>query len=109
MSRTQDGGLTLFSSNNIPLLQIDRSGKMQKYPGIVLELDHKTSSNLLGMKILSNGASVGYLGIKFASDSITAVSSASLDTALTSRKNQMVFESISSRYAAHKTYLGISS
>lgn len=105
----ENGGLRLSSSSNIPLLRMSPSGKMEKYPGIDLELDEKTNSNLLGVKIVSNGAQIGYLGIKFASDFITTVPSSGLDTALQMNKNALVLETLSSRYIPHKTHLGVSS
>lgn len=105
----ENGGLKLSSLNNIPLLRMSPSGKIQKYPGIELELDDKTPSNLLGMNVLSNGAQIGYLGIKFASNSIATVASSGLDMALQVNKNALVFETLSNRYIPHKTHLGISS
>lgn len=101
--------MTLFSSNNIPLLRVDTNGKIVKYPGVEFELDDQVASNLLGIKIVSNGASIGYLGIKFSSDSIKTTSSVSLDAALSSHKNGLVIETLSNRYALHKTHLGVSS
>lgn len=82
---------------------------MEKYPGVEFELDDKTTSNLLGIKLVSNGAQVGYVGIKFASDSIENVSSSGLDTALRDHKNRIVLETLSNRYVSHKTHLGVSS
>lgn len=74
-----------------------------------MELDDKTVSNLLGIRIVSNGAPMGYLGIKFSGDSIETVSSSGLPAALLSHKNGIVFESLSSRYSSRKTHLGVSS
>lgn len=54
---------------------MEPSGKMEKYPGIELQLDEKATANMLGISITSNGAQVGYLGIKFSSDSVETVSS----------------------------------
>lgn len=82
---------------------------MEKYPGIELELDDKGNSNLLGIRIVSNGAQIGYLGIKFASDSVQTTSSSGLDTSLQLYKNSLVFERLSNRYVSHKTHLGVSS
>lgn len=109
MSAGENGGLVLYSPSKIPLLRINTNGKMEKYPGIEMELDDKVTSNLLGINLLSNGAQVGYLGIKFASDTIVAVPSSQLSGALSSRKNAIVMESLSNRYSPHKTYLGVSS
>lgn len=82
---------------------------MEKYPGVEFELDDKTVSNLLGIRLVSNGAQVGYVGIKFASDSIESVSSSELDAALRNNKNRIILETLSNRYISHKTHLGISS
>jgi hypothetical protein len=72
----ENGGLTLFSTNKIPLLRIHPNGRMERYPGIEFALDDTIASNLLGIKLLSNGAQVGYVGIKFATDSLNIISSA---------------------------------
>ncbi len=106
---SENGGLTLLSPNNLPLLRINSSGKIDKYPGVELELDDTVTSNLLGIRVVSNGANIGYLGIKFSSDSIETTSSASLGQALATYKNKLVFEVISNRYTSRKTHLGVSS
>ncbi len=82
---------------------------MEKYPGINLELDDKGISNLLGIRIVSNGAQIGYLGIRFSSDTVETVTSSGLDSALRLHKNALVFETLSNRYISHKTHLGVSS
>ncbi len=105
----ENGGLVLYSASKIPLLRINKSGKMEKYPGIEMAVDDKVSSNLLGINLLSNGAQVGYLGIKFASNNIETVPSSQLSGALSSHKNAIVMEVLSNRYSPHKTYLGVSS
>lgn len=105
----ENGGLTLFSTSKIPLLRIDANGKIEKYPSIELELDDTVTSNLLGIHVLSNGAQIGYLGIKFSSDSVGIVASQDIKNTLSTSKNRMIFESLSNRYLAHKTHLGISS
>lgn len=73
---TKNGGLTLLSTNKIPLLRIYPNGRMERYPGIEFALDDTITSNLLGIKLLSNGAQIGYIGIKFSTDSLGVVSSA---------------------------------
>jgi hypothetical protein len=74
-----------------------------------LKLDDTITSNLLGIKILSNTAQVGYLGIKFSSNSIDTVSSSELDSVLSSHKNGLLLETLSNRYVSRKTHLGVSS
>lgn len=106
---SENGGLTLRSGNDIPLLRMEKSGKMTKYPGIGFELDSETSSNLLGIRLVSNGAQVGYLGIKFSSDSIAVASSTLIDSVLGNQKNRLVFETLSNRYVSRRTHLGVSS
>ena len=101
--------MTLFSGTNIPLLRIDSNGKLEQYPGIELELDGAVSSNLLGIKILSNGARIGYLGMKFSGNSVEITSSSGLESALSAHKNTLVFETLSNRYVSRKTHLGVSS
>lgn len=86
-----------------------KTGKMEKYPGIEVELDSTVSPNLLGMKLVSNGAQVGYLGIKFSSDSVALTNPSGLASSLAGNKNSLVVETLSSRYSAKKTHLGISS
>lgn len=108
-SVSENKGLALYSANKLLLLRIDPNGRIEKYPGVELELDDKTASNLLGIKIVSNGAQIGYLGMKFSGNSIESVSSSELDTALRDRKNSIVMEKLSNRYVSRKTYLGISS
>lgn len=102
-------GLSLFSTNNIPLLRIDPNGKMEKYPGIELELDETASHNLLGLRIVSNGVQVGYVGIKFFSNSIEIVPTETIQSTLSTRTNRIVFEKLSNRYVSHKTRIGMSS
>lgn len=104
-----NGGLTLFSPGKRILLRIDPNGKMEKYPGVELELDDAVTSNLLGIKLVSNGADIGYIGIKFSGGSIETVASSGLESALSTHKNRIVFETLSNRYIPRKTHLGISS
>lgn len=106
---SENGGLTLLSPNNIPLLRIDSKGKMEKYPGIDLAIDTQGTSNLLGIDILSNGVQMGYLGIKFSKNSVGITSSSNILSTLAANKNGLVFEALSSRYVSHKTHLGVSS
>ena len=101
--------MTLISPNDIPLARIDSNGKMEKYGNTEFVIDDSVTSNLLGIKLVSLGVQIGYIGIKFSSDSVETTSSDGLQTALSSFKNQMVFETISQRYVSHKTHLGISS
>lgn len=103
------GGLSLSNPSGTILVKIDSHGKIEKSPGMNLELDENIGSNLLGLKIVSNGALMGYLGIKFASDDVHVTSSSGLESALSSYKNSLVLESLSNRYSAHFTHLGNSS
>ena len=106
---SENGGLALFSSNDIPLLRIDSRGRIEKYPGIELEVDSKTTSNLLGIRATSNGIQIGYIGIKFSSDSIRTAVSSQIETALATAGNGIVIETLSNRYVHRKTHLGVSS
>jgi hypothetical protein len=41
------------------------SGKIEKYPGVKLEIDKENTANFLGIQVISNNTLVGYIGIKF--------------------------------------------
>lgn len=60
----------LKNAQGSSLARISAAGKIEKYPGVDLVLDEQVTANLLGVKIVSNGAVLGYLGIKFAADTI---------------------------------------
>lgn len=67
---SENSGLSLATTNGTPVVRMNAQGKIEKYPGVELVLDETVSSNLLGFRIESNGALLGYLGIKFSSDAV---------------------------------------
>lgn|GEM_PF-6540976 len=101
--------LILSTPNGTQLVRIHKNGKIEKYPGVELELDTKNTTNLLGIRVLSNRAPVGYIGIKFLTSTIEAVSTMDLSNSLANHKGSLVIETLSPRYSHQKTYLGISS
>lgn len=101
--------LILSTPNGTRLVRINNYGKIEKYPGVELELDATNTANLLGIRVLSNRALVGYIGMKFLSSAIETVPTSTLANSLTDHKNSLVIETLSARYGYQKTYLGISS
>lgn len=101
--------LFLKTPNKTPLVSISKNGKIEASSGIEFSLDSEMVSNLLGIKILSNGVNIGYIGIKFVNNSIEVASSATLSVSLQNHPNTIVFETLSNRYGNNKTYLGNSS
>ncbi len=101
--------LTLSTPNGTRLVRMNKNGKIEKYPGVELEMDTTNTTNLLGIRVLSNRAPIGYIGIKFLNSTISVVPTQALASTLSDHKNSLVIETLSPRYSHQKTYLGISS
>lgn len=109
MSAFTNNELTLSTPNGTRLVRMNRNGKIEKYPGVELELDATNTANLLGIRVLSNRVPIGYIGIKFLNSTIQVVPSSNLTSTLSGHRNSLVIETLSARYSHQKTYLGISS
>lgn len=101
--------LTLSTPNGTRLVRINNHGKIEKYPGVELELDATNTVNLLGIRVLSNRSLIGYIGIKFMGNTIQVVPSSAITSTLSNHRNSLVIETFSARYSHQKTHLGISS
>lgn len=105
----ENNELFLRTTNGTVLVRINKSGKIEKYPGVELKMDGGNVGNLLGIGITSNRADVGYIGIKFASDRIDAYPTSAFPGALSLHPDAILMESVSNRYSYEKTFLGNSS
>lgn len=95
--------------NNFKIFDIDSSGRINKDPWISIKMDENSSWNMLGMKLIMNKAEIGYLWMKFKTNSIDVFDSSSFPNILYNHKNQIVIEKISNEYYNDSTFLWISS
>ncbi|MBP8016521.1 VCBS repeat-containing protein, partial [Candidatus Gracilibacteria bacterium] len=107
-SSKENNSLSL-NYNGFKVLNINKSGQITKDPSINLNLDENSTGNFLGIKITSNKEDIGYIGIKFYTNSLDIYKSSAFPNILDIRKNQILLEQIGDEYSYNYNFLGNSS
>lgn len=95
--------------NDFKVLTIDSNWKVYKVPWIAVELDPNAEWNMLWIFVKMNKEVVGYLWVKFNTENISIFDSNSFPWVLSTNKNQIVIEQLSSDFVFENNFLWVSS